>query len=120
MKITEIVGYHLRHIPRAPLGNARMFIRTREVLALELKTDEGYSGWGEVFASPWGAAALIKSRFGRLLLGKSPDVFGRHYAQMSEFVGYDNRGHTRLVGMIPAGQLPTLLSDFRLRPAGIQ
>lgn len=37
-----------------------------------------------------------------------------------EAVGYDNRGHSRLVGMIPAGQLPALLNDLRLQPAGVK
>ena len=35
-----------------------------------------------------------------------------------EAVGYDNRGHTRMVGTIPAGQLDTLLKDLRRQPAG--
>jgi hypothetical protein len=35
-----------------------------------------------------------------------------------EAVGYDNRGHTRLVGSIPRGQLDTLLEDLRGQPAG--
>ncbi|MCI0462403.1 MAG: S8 family serine peptidase [Gemmataceae bacterium] len=40
-----------------------------------------------------------------------------------ESVGYDQRGytgrpHTRLVGTIPAGQLPTLLTDLRFQPSG--
>jgi hypothetical protein len=35
-----------------------------------------------------------------------------------EAVGYDNRGHTRLVGTIPAGQLSVLLKDLRGLPSG--
>jgi hypothetical protein len=35
-----------------------------------------------------------------------------------EGVGYDNRGYTRLVGAIPAGQLDTLLTDLRRVKAG--
>jgi hypothetical protein len=34
-----------------------------------------------------------------------------------EAVGYDNRDHTRLVGMVPAGRLDTLLDDLRKQPA---
>jgi hypothetical protein len=35
-----------------------------------------------------------------------------------EGAGYDHRGFTRLVGMIPVGQLDTLLTDLRTLPAG--
>jgi hypothetical protein len=35
-----------------------------------------------------------------------------------EAVGYDNRGHTRMVGTIPAGELETLLKDLRWQPSG--
>jgi hypothetical protein len=35
-----------------------------------------------------------------------------------EAVGYYNRGHTRMVGTIPAGQLETLLTDIRWQPSG--
>jgi hypothetical protein len=35
-----------------------------------------------------------------------------------EGAGYDNRGYTRLTGMIPVGQLDTLLTDLRKTPAG--
>lgn len=35
-----------------------------------------------------------------------------------EGIGYDNRGHTRLVGTIPAGQLDLLLEDLRWQSTG--
>jgi hypothetical protein len=35
-----------------------------------------------------------------------------------EAVGYDSRGHTRMVGTIPAGELHTLLKDLRWQPSG--
>lgn len=35
-----------------------------------------------------------------------------------ENVGYDHRGHTRLVGWIPAGRLDRLLEDLRGQPGG--
>jgi hypothetical protein len=42
--------------------DARTFIRRRDFLLLQLLTDKGISGWGEVFASPYAAGALIQSR----------------------------------------------------------
>jgi hypothetical protein len=35
-----------------------------------------------------------------------------------EAIGYDNRGHTRLVGWIPRGELETLLGDLRWQSSG--
>jgi hypothetical protein len=35
-----------------------------------------------------------------------------------EAVGYDHRGHTRMVGTIPAANLETLLKDLRWQPGG--
>jgi D-galactarolactone cycloisomerase len=114
MKITGIKGYHLRYAPRMPLGNSRTFIRTREVLAVELTTDTEHSGWGEVFASPWAAAALIKTRFGRAVLGQSPEAFGRLYAEMVEAVGYDRRGPA----MMAISALDLALHDLAARARG--
>src|SRR5262249_17299067 len=37
-----------------------------------------------------------------------------------EAVGYDDRGHTRLVGMVPVDQLDALLGDLAYSPAGIK
>jgi hypothetical protein len=38
--------------------------------------------------------------------------------QFHEAIGYDNRGHTRLVGWLPVGYLENLLKDLRWEPAG--
>ena len=35
-----------------------------------------------------------------------------------EAIGYDDRGHRRLVGLVPAGNLETLLKDLRGQPSG--
>ena len=116
MKITQINGYHLKYSPKVALGNSRTFIRTREVLAVELKTDAGQSGWGEVFASPWAAAALIKTRFGKVVLGRSPEAFGRLYAEMQELLGYDRRGPS----MMAVSSLDLALHDLAARGRGLR
>src|SRR5262249_34290956 len=36
-----------------------------------------------------------------------------------EAAGYDDRGHTRLVGTVPAGKLDPLLDDLRRTPTGL-
>lgn len=35
-----------------------------------------------------------------------------------EAIGYDHRGHTRLVGTVPVQELETLLADLRYKPSG--
>ncbi len=59
--------------------------------------------------------------------GLPPDRQGVLHAQtaealaavkFAEAVGYDDRGATRLVGSVPAGQVEALLNDFRRQPSG--
>jgi D-galactarolactone cycloisomerase len=92
LKIAEIRGFHLAFSPSPAIGNARTFIRKREFLLVELVTDSGISGWGEVFASPHAAAALIKAKLAALILGRSPLAHRRLWEEMVATVGYDRRG----------------------------
>lgn len=115
MGIARINGYHLKFIPERPLGNARMFIRSREFLALELISDTGARGWGEVFSSPWGAAALIRNSFGRMVLGQPAAHYGRLYEQMLGGLGYDRRG----AAMMAVSALDMALHDVAAREQGV-
>lgn len=92
VKVTEIRGYHLNFKPVHPLGNARTFMRNRDFLALQVVTDTGLSGWGEVFSSPWAAAAVVKHQLARLVLGQSPAQYSRLFNAMHATLGYDRRG----------------------------
>lgn len=111
MKVTRIDGYHLKLVPPRPLGNARGFIRNREFLAVHLHTDAGTSGWGESFSSAWGAAALIKSLFARVVLGQPANDYGRLFNEMHALVNYDRRG----VAMMAISALDTALHDAAAR-----
>jgi D-galactarolactone cycloisomerase len=116
MKVTGISGYHLKIVPRVPLGNARMFIRAREFLLVELKTDAGISGWGEAFSSPWAAAALIRSTFAKLVVGQSPERHGRLFADLQALVNYDRRG----AAMMAISALDIALHDAAARARGVR
>ena len=116
MKVTGISGYHLKVVPRLPLGNARMFIRAREFLLVELKTDTGVSGWGEAFSSPWAAAALIRSSFAKLVLGRSPERHGRLFADLLALINYDRRG----AAMMAISALDIALHDAAARARGVR
>ena len=115
MKVTRINGYHLRFVPRLPLGNARGFIRTREFLLLELQTDAGVTGWGESFSSPWAAAGLIRSLLARMVLGQSPEHYGRLFTEMLAVVNYDRRG----AAMMAISALDIALHDAAARARGV-
>jgi D-galactarolactone cycloisomerase len=116
LKVTEISGYHLKVVPRVPLGNARMFIRKREFLLLQIKTDAGVTGWGEAFSSPWAAAALIRASFGGLVLGQSPERRGRLFSDLLALVNYDRRG----AAMMAISALDIALHDAGARARGVR
>ncbi len=86
-------------------------MRSREFLALELLTDSGVRGWGEVFSSPWGAAALIRSTFGHHVVGKSAQLYGKLFHEMLASTGYDRRG----AAMMAISALDMALHDVAAR-----
>jgi len=116
VKVVEINGFHLNFKPAHALGNARTFMRSRDFLALRLKTDGGVCGWGEVFSSPWAAAALVKHQFARLVLGRSPDHHRRIYHDMLGTLGYDRRGPA----MMAISALDMALHDAAARAHGVR
>jgi D-galactarolactone cycloisomerase len=115
MKITEIRGYHLSYPLKEPLGNALTFFRKRDALLVQIITDAGLSGWGEAGNSPDAAGAFIRARLARLVLGKSPADFGRHYQAMNAVLGYDRRG----AGMMAISAVDMALHDLAARMYGI-
>ena len=115
LKVTQINGYHLAYTPRVPLGNARTFMRKREFLALEIRTDNGLRGWGEVFSSPWAAAALIQQQLGPLVCGRSALDHGAIYADLVPRIGYDKRGPA----MMAISALDMALHDIAARAHGV-
>jgi D-galactarolactone cycloisomerase len=115
MKITEIRGYHLSYPLKEPLGNALTFFRKRDAFLVQILTDAGPSGWGEAGNSPDAAGAFVRTRLARIVLGKSPADFGRHYQAMSAVLGYDRRG----AGMMAISAVDMALHDLAARMHGI-
>ena len=116
VKVVEINGFHLHFKPEHPLGNARTFMRSRDFLALRVKTDKGVCGWGEVFSSPWASAALVRHQFARLVLGRSPDSYRRIYHDMLGTLGYDRRGPA----MMAISAIDMALHDAAARSHGVR
>ncbi len=115
MRITRIAGYHLAYRPEVPLGNARTFIRQREFLLLEINTDAGITGWGEVFASPCAAAALIRHQMSSQILNRSALDHGEIYSLLLAMIGYDKRG----ASMMAISAVDMALHDIAARGFGI-
>jgi D-galactarolactone cycloisomerase len=115
MKIIEIRGYHLGFPLADPVGNALSFFHRREFLLVEVVTDSGISGWGEVGASPHAGAALIRTKFAPLVLGQSPAEAGRLWHLMRANMHYDRRG---AAAMAIAG-LDMALHDVAARAQGV-
>ncbi len=115
MKVVEIRAYLLGFAPSPSIGNASRMIRRRDFLLLELVTDTGARGWGEVFASPAAAAALVRTRLAPILLGASPHHHGRLYDRMLGTLGYDRRGP----GMMAISAVDMALHDLAAQDRGI-
>jgi L-alanine-DL-glutamate epimerase-like enolase superfamily enzyme len=115
MKVVEIRGHHVGFEPSPPIGNARTMIRRREFLLLELITDTGERGWGEVFSSPDAAAALVRARLAPLILGQPPARFRAIWERMIGTLGYDRRGP----GMMAISAVDMALCDLAARERGV-
>lgn len=115
VKIVELRGYQVGFTPVVALGNARTFIRRRDFLLLQVITDSGVSGWGEVFSSPHAAGALIQARLAPLILNESPLHYRRLWDRMMGTLGYDRRG----VAMMALSAIDMALHDAAAKAQGV-
>ncbi|HEY5797410.1 MAG TPA: mandelate racemase/muconate lactonizing enzyme family protein [Bosea sp. (in: a-proteobacteria)] len=115
MKITEIRGHHVGFAPSPAIGNARTMIRRRDFLLLEVLTDCGRRGWGEVFSSPDAAAALIRNRYAAAVLGRSPRQYRAVWEGMTGNLGYDRRGPA----MMAISAIDMALHDLAAQDLGV-
>ncbi len=72
MKIVDIVTSVLSDKLPEKFGMSQWFWDTRSICIVEVKTDEGISGWGECFGPAQANAGLIKELFAPLLKGENP------------------------------------------------
>jgi D-galactarolactone cycloisomerase len=70
-KIVRIDGYEVASPLPERVGNSRGFFENRVSLLIRITTAGGISGWGETWAFPAAAAALIRADLGPSLLGKT-------------------------------------------------
>lgn len=75
MRITEIKSHVLQYDLERPLGYSQQYFTKRTAHLVELRTDEGLTGWGECFGA--GAVALanrtiVEQVIQPMLLGRDP------------------------------------------------
>jgi D-galactarolactone cycloisomerase len=113
-KVVALRGIHAGFSPTPAIGNARTFIRRRDFLLLQVVTEDGTVGWGEVFASPHAAGALIQARLAPLVLGQSVFDYGRIWDRLMQTIGYDRRG----VAMMAISAIDMALHDAAAKLQG--
>jgi D-galactarolactone cycloisomerase len=82
MSIAEIRLFHLVAPLPEVIGNAKVFFDARETLLVEVVDTSGLSGWGETWAAPLPAAAIIESQLAKVLFGQDPRHMGRLWHAM--------------------------------------
>jgi D-galactarolactone cycloisomerase len=75
-----------------PVGNSRVMFDSRAALLLRVTSDCGHAGWGETWAYPAAAAALVRESFGSALLGRDATTPRAAWQAMAARLGYDRRG----------------------------
>ncbi|MGH7004076.1 MAG: mandelate racemase/muconate lactonizing enzyme family protein, partial [Alphaproteobacteria bacterium] len=113
MKIDEIRLYHLSAKLPEPIGNAKIFFDRRETLLVEIAAGS-VSGWGETWAMPAAAAAVIKSHLAGRLLGQNPAPIGRLWQEMRR--AFETRSG---LAMMAIAALDMALHDLVARQRGV-
>ncbi len=69
-KIVRIDGYELSCPLPERIGNSRGFFESRGALLVSITTDAGVTGWGETWAYPGAAAAIVRRDLAPKLIGQ--------------------------------------------------
>jgi D-galactarolactone cycloisomerase len=96
MKIVEIRGFELRSKLPCVQGNSTGFVDHVSTFLVAIRSDDGIVGWGETWASPATASALIRRHLAPPLLGRDPRDHGVIWHELVRQRGYDRRGNTMM------------------------
>jgi D-galactarolactone cycloisomerase len=113
-KIIRIDGFELSAKLNQTVGNSRQMFDHRSALLLRLTSDCGHTGWGESWAYPAAAAALIRESFAPALLGRDATIPRAGWQAMAARLGYDRRG----ISTMALGGLDVALWDLAGQIAG--
>ena len=72
MKIKNIQIYHLQHKLKEPFGFSQWWYDKRNILLVEIETNNGLSGVGEAYGPPKVIQVIIEDFFGPLIMSKDP------------------------------------------------
>ncbi len=78
------------------IGNAVRFFDRRETLLVRITTRGGAIGWGETWALPAPAAALIQTTLGPAALGEDIRYPAKIWRKLARFIANDRRGLTHM------------------------
>lgn len=78
------------------IGNAARFFEKREALIVKITTKGGEVGWGETWAMPAPAAALIQNVLAKEILGQDAQYPQKLWRKLSRHIINDRRGLTHM------------------------
>ncbi|MGK9236229.1 mandelate racemase/muconate lactonizing enzyme family protein [Inquilinus limosus] len=113
MKIDRIRLYHLSAPLPEPIGNAKLFFDRRDTLLVEVAAGP-LSGWGETWAAPAAAAAVIRAQLAACVLGRDPRHLGRLWHDMRQAAGPANG-----LGMMAVAAIDMALHDLVAQDRGV-
>jgi D-galactarolactone cycloisomerase len=109
--VASIRLYHLVAPLPETIGNALIFFDRRETLLVEVVDSSGLSGWGETWAAPAAAGAIIEAQLARGVLRQDPAHLGRLWREMCDAAGSDTQG----TAMTAVAALDMALHDLAAR-----
>jgi D-galactarolactone cycloisomerase len=95
-RIVRVDGFEIACTMPERMGNSRMFFDSRRSLLVSVTTAGGVVGWGETWAMPAAAAAIIRDALGAVVLDKDASAPRRAWDAMQRTLGYDRRGATHM------------------------
>jgi D-galactarolactone cycloisomerase len=113
-RIIRIDGFELCAKLSQTIGNSRQMFDRRGALLLRVVSDSGAVGWGESWAYPGAAAALVREHFAPELLGHDATLPRAGWQAMAARLGYDRRG----ISTMALGGLDVALWDLAGQIAG--
>lgn len=107
-EIIRIEGFELTAQLSETVGNSRQMFDRRGALLLRVTSNTGAAGWGETWAYPGAAAALVRDHFAPVLLGQDATTPRAGWQAMAARLGYDRRG----ISTMALGGLDVALWDL--------
>lgn len=95
-RIVRVDGFEISCDLPERVGNAMRFFDRRTALLLRLTDADGFVGWGETWAMPGAAAAVIRGALAKVILAQSEASPRVLWEAMSQTLTYDRRGVTHM------------------------